>query len=516
MSILALDRINVSFGGLHALRDVSLRVEEGEIHGLIGPNGAGKTTLINVLSRFIQPRSGAVEFNGRPLPARADRLRAAGIARTFQTPAVFPELTALENVMLGAFISTSAGLVDAVRGSRKFRDDERRSRSLANDLLERVGFDGDSTAYASKLSFGNLRKVESARALMCDPILLLLDEPTAGFSRAEVESFAQLLRNIHADSGKRLTILLVEHNVPLIFGLCDRVTALDNGDVVGHGTANDVRNDPAVIRSYLGSGAALGRPRTPTRSSPSQTDVSGVAKPCLVAESLTAGYGSVTAVRRIDLSVASGEVVAVFGRNGAGKSTLFNALVRTIRPSAGRVRWLGERIDALSTEAIVRLGIGLVPQDRGVIERQTVADNLRLAGSGLSLGRAEVERRLSEIYTRFPRLAERKHQLGGRLSGGERRMLAIAKALMRRPALLLLDEPSIGLAGGVVQELHDVVAQINGEGTAVLIAEQNVRWVIPLAQRGYVLDTGAIVQEGGIEQLTAVESLRDQFLGRNA
>lgn len=516
MSILSVDHLSVSFGGLRALREVSMEIHAGEIHGLIGPNGAGKTTLINVLSRSIRPDSGTITFNGRPLPSRADRLRAQGIARTFQTPAVFQELTALENVMLGAYAVTSAGILDAVRSSARFRDDERRARALSTDMLERVGFKGDPHASASKLSFGDLRRIESARALMCDPMLLLLDEPTAGFSRAEVERYAELLRAIHRSSGGHLTILLVEHNVPLIFGLCDRVTALDNGQVIANGAPDEVRRDPAVIRSYLGTDHGFSEvSRRVAEPGPIGDATYGIAGPDFVVSDVSAGYGGVTAIRHVGLSVSAGEVVAVFGRNGAGKSTFFNALMRVVEPTNGSIIWRGREMTGLSTEVIVRSGIALVPQERGVIERQSVADNLRLATTGLRLSRRELEQRLADIYTIFPRLAERRAQLGGRLSGGERRMLAIAKALMRRTPLLLLDEPSIGLAVGVVRELYEVVAHINSEGTSVLIAEQNVSWVIPLAHRGYVLDTGGIVQQGSIDDLMASGPLAEQFLGRH-
>ncbi len=509
MSLLELDAVNVSFGGLQALRDVTMRIELGQIHGLIGPNGAGKTTLINVLSRFIRPGSGTIRFNDHPLPARPDRLRLAGISRTFQTPAVFAELTALENVMVGAYAATSAGLATGVFRSRGARREETETSARARELLDQVGFDGNLSAYPSKLSFGNLRKIECARALMCDPTLLLLDEPTAGFTRTEVGDFAELLRAIHERSDRKLTILLVEHNVPFIFGLCDHVSALDNGQVIGTGAADDIRKNDAVIRSYLGydEPSAARPPRDIAKPRPNQ------GRSDLVATGVTAGYGGVVALRDVAFSVREGEIVAVLGRNGAGKSTLLNALMRSVKLMSGHVVWRGRRIDHLSTESIVSTGIALVPQERGVIERQTVTDNLRLATTGLALPHAELDQRLTSIYGRFPRLAERKDQLGGRLSGGERRMLAIAKVLMRKPLLLLLDEPSIGLARGVIEELGQVVDAINAEGTTVVIAEQNVGWVVPLADRGYQLDTGSVVREGSIESLTASGSLAGDFLG---
>lgn len=532
--ILELGGISVSFGGLRALRDVSFAIEKGAIHGLIGPNGAGKTTLINVLSGLIRPTAGSITFDGSPLPARVSRLRPAGLARTFQTPVVFPELSAIENVMFGATAATRTGLIGSVFGSRGWRREEVQTRAAAIGLLADVGFDGDPEQSAASLSFGNERKVEVARALMCDPAMLLLDEPTAGFSRREVDTFAALLRKIRDRAGGDLSILLVEHNVPFIFGLCDAVTALDDGAMVGHGPAARVRQDPAVIGSYLGTERSVTpaveqrrRARDQARQLVGVTDAGtaiahisaarpepGIAAgPALRVDGLSVAYGSATAIRDVTLDVSSGEVVAVLGRNGAGKSTLFNAIMRTVRQTAGTVTWNGLRIDNVATEAIVARGVGLVPQNRAVLVRQTVHDNLRLSVHGAHLSRPDVERRIERVYDIFPRLVERRSQLGGRLSGGERQMLAIGKALMREPALLLLDEPSIGLAVGVVLELQEVIARINDEGTAVLIAEQNVSWVVPLADRAYVLDSGNLVASGLMDEIMASGGLTTQFLG---
>ena len=220
-------------------------------------------------------------------------------------------------------------------------------------------------------------------------------------------------------------------------------------------------------------------------------------------------------LRDISIEVREGETVALFGRNGAGKSTLLNTLIGAPRAKSGSIMWLGEQIQSKPTQSIVRLGLGLVPQDRAVLERQSVADNMLISTLGLGLNRQEFRERLGEIYDRFPSLFRRRTALGASLSGGERQMLAIAKVLIRRPRLLVLDEPSIGLAPIIVEEIQDIVAQLSNEGLSVLIAEQNVGWVVPIATRAYVIDTGQIRDEGEPVEFADSGILAERYLGKN-
>jgi ABC-type branched-subunit amino acid transport system ATPase component len=228
---------------------------------------------------------------------------------------------------------------------------------------------------------------------------------------------------------------------------------------------------------------------------------------------LTSGYGGTTIIRDASLHVGTGEIVALLGRNGAGKTTLLNTILGDPRPRGGDVIWEGRSIRGLSTDRVVAAGIGLVPQQYAIIARQSVDDNLRLATFGIRLSRAEYAARIDEMMARFPRLAQRRTSLGGSLSGGERQMLAIAKVLMRRPKLLLLDEPSIGLAPTIVDELASIVARLRDEGLPVMIAEQNVTWVAPLARRAYLIDGGRIIEEGPPSVLAESEALAERYLG---
>jgi branched-chain amino acid transport system ATP-binding protein len=502
--------IYVRFGGLVAVDGFSLSVQAGEAHGIIGPNGAGKTTAINALTGFVPRGGGQVLFDGKPLAASPHGIAACGVGRTFQSPTLFSALSAVENVMCGGHLWTRAGLFGCILQGRRARAEERALRDAALGWLERVGFARSPDVEVAELPFGELRKLEIARALMADPRLLILDEPTAGLTPAEVGRIAQLLKSLRTKSGEPLSTVLIEHNVPLVFELCDRVTALDKGRIIACGTPRDVRQQQSVVESYLGSQhapAAAVSPPPPPRAREGGAAI-------LEVKGLTAGYGRMNVVHGVDLKLHDGELVVLCGRNGAGKSTLLNALVGQPRPSGGQVLWLGHAIERRSVSRIVRSGIGLVPQERGVIAGQSVEANLRLGTIGLRLSAHEFRARRDEVLARFPVLHQRMNQIAGTLSGGERQMLALAKVLIRSPRLLLLDEPTIGLAPTIVDELQRIVAGISASGIAVMVAEQNIGWVAPLAARAYVLEGGRIVASGRPQDVLAREQVAEAYLGQ--
>ncbi len=509
-ALLEASDLRVSFGGVHALDGFSVAVDEGEIHGIIGPNGAGKTTAINVLTGFVKLHGGRVRFGGHPLPGRPHLIAQAGIGRTFQSSAIFPDLTALENVMCGGHRWSRTGLFGCMVRSKVARAEEAELRRMASVWLERVGFQFPHEAPVRALPFGEHRKMEIARALMGKPRLLLLDEPTAGLTPTEVHLVGRLLKALRSDSAHPLSILLVEHNVPFIFSLCDRVTAVDKGATIVSGSPAEIRRHGGVIQSYLGNEGAAEPQAVPRRG---ETHLAEGTPPVLEMRQVEAGYGRVKVIRGIDLKVGAGELIVICGRNGAGKSTLLNALVGQPRVLGGQVLWFGERIDGLSVSQIVRKGLALVPQERGIISEQSVEANLKLSTIGLRLRRAEYRARRDSLMERFPKLWERRTQIAGTLSGGERQMLALAKALIRRPKLLVLDEPSIGLAPTIVEALAGMVADICRDGISVIVAEQNVWWVAPLAQRAYLLESGKFIAEGAPEDVIHRERILENFLG---
>ena len=461
--------LGISFGGVRAAHDISFVAKPGEVTSLIGPNGAGKTTVLNMLGGFYRPdagtiRAGEAQLQGLP----AWRVARAGIARTYQTAQLFGSMSVAENL--------------AIAGGTE-------------ELLAHVGYAGDLDARAGSLPHVDKRLVEIARALARRPGVLLLDEPAAGLSAEDKARLARLLRQI-ADAG--VAVVLVEHDMSVVMGISDHVVVLDAGAKIAAGAPAEVQRDPAVRKAYLGEGElrAAGRRGAP-----------GAA--LLEVGKLAAGYGAEPVLKGIDLGVREGEMVAVLGANGAGKSTLMRALSGLHRPVAGGIALAGEELAAEPAHRVVARGVVLVPEGRQVFPELSVLDNLVLGAFSRKKWRRD---EIDELLERFPRLRERLHQRAGLLSGGEQQMLAIARGLMAKPRVLLLDEPSLGLAPQVINDLFAALDRLRAEAATILLVDQMAGLALALSDRAYVIEGGRIVASGTAAEIAVAGALEKAYL----
>ena len=557
--VLEASGLSCNFGGLAAASNVSFKACAGEILGLIGPNGAGKTTLFNLITGLVKPSAGEVRIQGQAATGLdPHRVASLGVARTFQHIRLFETQSVLENVLAGCHLQGRSNVLGALARSTAHANQEAQAVARAREALALVDTSllTREASLVRHLSYPDRRRVEVARAIATGAKLLLLDEPAAGMTPEEITA---MVGDIVALRDQGYTIVVIEHHMDLIAAACDRVIAIDHGEVIAAGAPPEVAANPEVIRAYLGSPktasapistsadagaeqpspmspAALPQSISPLAMSPQPMSPAAPeartsrATPILELVDVHASYGPAEVLQGIDIEVRRGEVIALLGANAAGKSTAIKTIMGRLRPSSGEIRFSGRRIDGRPTNEIVRMGIGIVPEGRRVFYELTVLENLEAAaeaqaspasiamretrsGAGSIVGNhAAAHSRIEQVLALFPVLAERRNQPAGTLSGGEQQMLAIARALVASPQLICMDEPSMGLAPIMVDRVMEAIREINRSGTAVLLVEQNAQAALSVADRAYILRDGRIVASGTSDEMLADGRLASAYL----
>jgi branched-chain amino acid transport system ATP-binding protein len=522
--ILSGTQISVNFRGLKALQGVDIGVPEGGIVGLVGPNGAGKSTLLGVLSGDVRAQHGVVRLGGKDVSALAPETRVRrGLARTFQLPQLFDELTVREHLTLPRRLAQapSREWSDPLTGRFLHRDAQEEREVDA--LLASLGLEPVADTVAGALPLGLTRLVEIARAAATHPTVILLDEPFSGLNPAESRRLSRTLASLNQSEG--IAMVLVEHDVEVVFDLSERVFVLDFGELIAAGTPAEIRRHPAVRAAYLGDCdlqstertpvPAPGRPpltvaEPPHPSAPEPSrDLPEASGALLEISELSVNYADAAALHEVSFAVRPRSVTALLGANGAGKSSLARAVSGLVKAQSGRIRFDGADITSAPADQIRALGVAYLPEGRGIFRSLTVEENLKVALQGMP--KAERPAAIERSVALFGVLGQRRRQTAGTLSGGEQQMLSLARVLTRQPRLLIADEISLGLAPLIVEEVFAGLERVIELGVSVILIEQFVHRALAIADDCHVLRRGRLVWSGAASQAGA--DLVEHYLG---
>jgi ABC-type branched-subunit amino acid transport system ATPase component/ABC-type branched-subunit amino acid transport system permease subunit len=493
-AVLAAHHIVKSFGGIRAVRSIDISIADRTLHALIGPNGAGKTTAFNLLSGMYPPDEGTVTLMGQPIAGHTpEEIARAGIGRSFQITNLFPALSVAENIRLAV----------QARYPRRF-DPFTNALSIqtvnaeTDATIRYLGLAGIEKAEAGMLSYGGQRLLDMGVALATAPRVLLLDEPLAGLAAAERERIGTIIKRISSD----VPVLLVEHDIDRVFQLADQVTVMNEGRVLLDGTVEAARTSPEVQQVYIGSGATqvAARPRA----------TAARVNALLTASHVDTFYGKSHILNDVNFTLHENEIIALLGRNGAGKSTLLKTLIGIAPASNGSIKLAEHELVGLSSAEHGRLGIGYVPQGRGLFAGMSVEQNLELGGLKRQTGNG-VHWTRERIYEYFPRIRERLDSPADYLSGGEQQMVAVARALSGDVRVLLLDEPFEGLAPAVVEQLFETFDRLRRE-IAIIIVDHHLDLALALSDTTLALERGRVIHQGPSKALRDDLDLRRKVL----
>jgi ABC-type branched-subunit amino acid transport system ATPase component/ABC-type branched-subunit amino acid transport system permease subunit len=489
--MLKTEAITKRYGDVVAVSEVSIEVRRGEVLGIIGPNGAGKSTVVGMLSGALNADGGTVEYEGADVTHMPAYKRARmGIGRTHQIPRPFRQMTVFENLLVARHY-----------GGRS--ESDLGVHADCEAILHDLGLSTVAHTKASDLTLLQLKRLELARALALEPRILLMDEIGAGLVESEI---LELIDVIKALRHRVEAIVIIEHIMDVITECCDRVAVLDFGRLIADGPVQKVLAEPEVVSCYLGTGCETLVPRV----SPHKAKEG--AAPILTIDHVSAGYGRFRAVNDITFDVHQGEVVALLGTNGAGKTTAARVISGMIPATAGKITFAGADITSRSAHEVARRGLAHCMEGRHIFADLSVHENLVLAGT--SAGRKDgLQGRLDRVYDLFEVLAERRNKSGKQLSGGQQQQLAIGRALMADPTLIIFDEIALGLAPTTVDRLYDTLVKIRDEGTTMILIEQNVERGLSLADRVFVLEKGTIALGGTPDDLRGDPRLEALYMG---
>lgn len=477
-SLLAMSDIVRNFAGVRALSGVSLSLRAGEIRGLIGENGAGKSTLIKILSGAIPPDAGSIELDGVSLVgASPAQTLEAGVAVIYQEFAQAPHLSVAENISLGALPRGRLGLLDRSR-----------MRKQAADVLRLLNCRLDVDRRVSELSVAQRQIVEIARAVARQSRLIVLDEPSAVLGESEIGELFRLMRRLRDE--RDVAFIYVSHRLDEVFSICDSVTVLRDGRHIETAPVGDFTRD-RLIRQMVGRDLqALYPERAAVPPGEVALEVSRLNRPGVLHD--------------IDLTVRRGEIVGLCGLSGAGRSEILMALAGADTQAAGSIRVNGNAVRLRSPRDAIRLGIGLIPEDRktqGLCAGQSVAFNMSLTAlPGMARGGvidrrregAEVGDHVRQLRIKTPDVDVRV----GNLSGGNQQKCVFGRQLIARNDILLVDEPTRGVDVGARREIYDILVRLaREEGVAILMVSSDMPEVIGLCDRIYVMREGRIAAE---------------------